>query len=865
MRRLSRLTLSMLLMLAFVPVVTTSIPAAAAPVDCSRGVNLGFEAPLVRTNPMGPAPNWALFAEADVPGWSTSASDGLIELWESNFLGVPSFAGGQHAEVNATQSSVLFQDIPTLEGDSINWRVAHRARTAPTNSADVSFGAPGSPTIVQTMVSPTGVWTEYDGTYVVPAGQPTTRMSMESNDAGSLGNFLDGIVLELECELSITTSFTGFSDVDSSGHTNPGDTAGFEYLVTNLGSATLQSLVVNDALGFAALCPVTILAPGASTTCTATYLLTAADVDGGSVVSDAVASATDAAGINATDNYILSEPIPAAPSIAVVKTATLDATVVVPGGRVDVGDEISYSFEVTNTGNVTLDPVQVTDPTAGPVDCPVTALASGADMVCTATLTVTQTQIDAGSVTNTATATGTFGPSDISATDSVATSLPGSPGIEVTKTGALNDSVVGPVGRADAGDRVDYTITVSNTGNITLDTISVIDPTTGSVSCPSSTLAPGASMECTTSLILSQDDIDVGAVSNSVTALGNPVSGDPDETGDDVQSSFTEETNLARVASIGLAKSLSSQTHLGEGTVEITFRFTLTNFGNVTVSDLAVTDDVASLFADLAPGGWATVSATLVGSPSWDGTAVSNLLAPGQSLAPGASGSVTARFTVVASQTTAIANTATATASIPTSAIVSDDSVDGADPDPDGDGDPSNDTSPTLVEFAGLHDLSISKTASGDSGAGRVTWTLVVRNGGPAPAPGEIIVEDTPSAGTTIVSATGAGWSCSLPPGSVVCTRQASIGAGGSSTITVVTQSPDDANTVSNTATVRGGDDNDISLGNNVASVTVAVGELPFTGITAERLVLLAILLLILGIAGVGNAWRASVARQSAT
>jgi hypothetical protein len=91
------------------------------------------------------------------------------------------------------------------------------------------------------------------------------------------------------------------------------------------------------------------------------------------------------------------------------------------------------------------------------------------------------------------------------------------------------------------------------------------------------------------------------------------------------------------------------------------------------------------------------------------------------------------------------------------------------------------------------------------------------------------------------------------------------MGAGGSSTITVVTQSPDDANTVSNTATVRGGDDNDISLGNNVASVTVAVGQLPFTGVPAERLVPLAILLLILGIAGVGNAWRASVARRSAT
>ena len=62
---------------------------------------------------------------------------------------------------------------------------------------------------------------------------------------------------------------------------------------------------------------------------------------------------------------------------------------------------------VTNTGDVTLDPVGVDDPKVGAVTCPVTTLAPGAATTCTATYTVTQADVDAGPVDNTATASGT--------------------------------------------------------------------------------------------------------------------------------------------------------------------------------------------------------------------------------------------------------------------------------------------------------------------------------------------------------------------------------------------------------------------------------------------------------------------------
>src|SRR5690606_37307926 len=93
------------------------------------------------------------------------------------------------------------------------------------------------------------------------------------------------------------------------------------------------------------------------------------------------------------------------PGIALVKTA--DKTTLV------VGETVTYTFTVTNTGNVTLSDAAVSEGVfsgAGQlsaVDCPAgRTLAPGAQLVCTATYTVKQADVDAGSVTNDATATG---------------------------------------------------------------------------------------------------------------------------------------------------------------------------------------------------------------------------------------------------------------------------------------------------------------------------------------------------------------------------------------------------------------------------------------------------------------------------
>ena len=59
---------------------------------------------------------------------------------------------------------------------------------------------------------------------------------------------------------------------------------------------------------------------------------------------------------------------------------------------------------VTNTGNVDLVNVAVTDPLlGGAVSCPQTTLSPGESMTCSAGYTVTQVDLDTGQIANTAT------------------------------------------------------------------------------------------------------------------------------------------------------------------------------------------------------------------------------------------------------------------------------------------------------------------------------------------------------------------------------------------------------------------------------------------------------------------------------
>ena len=99
--------------------------------------------------------------------------------------------------------------------------------------------------------------------------------------------------------------------------------------------------------------------------CAGSYTLTQADLDGGHVSNTATGrQRPDPAGRD--DGAV---PLPQVPALTLVKQGTLDTTVVAPGTRADAGDRVNYTLTATNTGNVTLTGVTVSDPKLGTLAC----------------------------------------------------------------------------------------------------------------------------------------------------------------------------------------------------------------------------------------------------------------------------------------------------------------------------------------------------------------------------------------------------------------------------------------------------------------------------------------------------------------
>ena len=140
-------------------------------------------------------------------------------------------------------------------------------------------------------------------------------------------------------------------------------------------------------------------------------------------------------------------------------------------------------------------------------------LAPGAQIVCTGSYTLTQADLNAGQVDNTATAD--------SDRDRRRRRPPRRCRCRRLRRwrwrgqGTLDPTVVAPSNRADVGDRVNYTLTATNAGNVTLTGVTIGDPKLGTLVCTPAqpaTLAPGAQIVCTGSYTLTQADLNSGTV-----------------------------------------------------------------------------------------------------------------------------------------------------------------------------------------------------------------------------------------------------------------------------------------------------------------------------------------------------------------
>ncbi len=398
------------------------------------------------------------------------------------------------------------------------------------------------------------------------------------------------------------------------GRPGVGDEIGLEARVTNTGNVSITDLEVTiaDRPGFRATCPDGPLAPGASIDCTVegSHTVTQADVDAGSVAFAAALHGTGATGGTvSSDAATTQDTVAQAPAVDSVLTSAVQSQ----DGRPAVGDGITSTLVVENTGNVTLsDLVAVIADHGGlPVECPPGPLAPGEDVECTVEDgALTQADIDRGAVDLTAevTARGPKG-QDVAASDTSSVTIDQLRGVTAVAHAALVDEGSAP----RAGDHVALDVLVRNSGNVTLSDLAVeVDGRELASECPEGTLAPGAEVTCTIDdHELTQDEVDAGTVELAVTVRATG----PD--GREASAADTAAVSLARVPAVSTTATsvLDANEHevplAGDtATVEMTVR----NTGNVTVTGVrgTVVDrddlDVDCVTDALAPGAETTCS-----------------------------------------------------------------------------------------------------------------------------------------------------------------------------------------------------------------------------------------------------------------
>jgi LPXTG-site transpeptidase (sortase) family protein len=477
--------------------------------------------------------------------------------------------------------------------------------------------------------------------------------------------------------------------------TSAGQIIHYSYLVENIGNVTLAAPFAvsdNKTTVDCSSAPAS-LAPLGTFTCVSSYTVLQSDLDDGSVVN--VAHAT---GNFKTETITSNEDTQTATGDQ-TKQLTLVKTLVSGDNYTTVGDILTYSYLLTNSGNVTLTGAgasgefTVSDDKTS-VTCPIatTSLLPNASVTCAATYTVTQDDLDAGKVINVATGHGKFKTESVDSNeDSQQANAVQSPSLTIVKEVSASSS--GPWDpdsiTVSLAAPVYYRITVKNTGNITLTSVS-LDDDTCTVSSPSGDSDGDEKLDVDETWVYTCSvTAEAGTHVNTATVTTDQTSPAADTAG-----------YFAQQPIIGYSKQVSSVQKISAGTYDVTYTILVKNFGNVSLSNLTLTDDMAATFP--VPTSYVIRSLTspqLTVNTGYNGSSDKSLLASGNSLAVGAADSITLVVRVVPTWVGPYNNSISGSGTSSLNVTVTDISQNGDNPDPDDDGNPDNNNTPTPVNF----------------------------------------------------------------------------------------------------------------------------------------------------------------------
>ncbi len=340
----------------------------------------------------------------------------------------------------------------------------------------------------------------------------------------------------------------------------------------------------------------------------AQYQVTQEDIDRGYVDNKAFAQATyrddlpiqseeDEVTVNAEQD----------PGIEIIKEAISGQN------YTGVGDVIEYQFTVTNTGNVTLTNVIITDDlvnnltyqtvNGNPLPVGSITLAPGDVLVAVASYSVTQLDLDRGEVLNIASTVGQDpNGNDVEDDDSQDVDGIQEPSITIEKSVDNEDKF------SYAGEIITYSFVVTNTGNVTLNSVVITDALVENITYVSINgnpvinpdnivLAPNDVLIATASYVITQQDMNRLEVINQAFVSGTSPSDETVEDDDDatIEGESNPDIDITKQATIvdeNGVKTAENQDVVVESVNEwIIYEIIATNTGNITLHQVEIEDE----------------------------------------------------------------------------------------------------------------------------------------------------------------------------------------------------------------------------------------------------------------------------------
>lgn len=262
----------------------------------------------------------------------------------------------------------------------------------------------------------------------------------------------------------------------------------WDYTVTNSGELDLTNVQLDDDKLGPISCPSSELLSGESMICSVSDVAEVADY-----ANLATVTALSSRGEVSDTDPSHYTGVPA--SIVIEKATNGQDADQAPGPYIPVGEPVTWSYVVTNTSGVQLLDVTVSDDKldASAISCPTSSLAPGESMSCTATGVA-----QADQYANVGTVTALPENGCVPVTDSDPSHYFGTvPGIALEKfTNGIDADLPADGPTLAVGCDVRWSYEITNTGNVLLEELTLVDDQIGPISCTADSLAVGDAMTC---------------------------------------------------------------------------------------------------------------------------------------------------------------------------------------------------------------------------------------------------------------------------------------------------------------------------------------------------------------------------------